>query len=111
MTTVNDLWSTFVDWSNFQCAALKARRRKRSRPCVRRFEFRREWELLQTLEQLENGNWQPGPFVSHWIDRPKRRLISAAPYRDRVVQHAIMIALEPILERFFHPHSFACIQV
>lgn len=46
--------------------------------------------------------------TSHWIDRPKRRLISAAPYRDRVVHHALMNVLEPILERRFHPHSYAC---
>jgi len=35
-------------------------------------------------------------------------LISAAPYRDRVVHHALMNVLEPILDRRFHPHSYAC---
>ena len=35
-------------------------------------------------------------------------MISAAPYRDRVVHHALMNVLEPILERHFHPHSYAC---
>jgi hypothetical protein len=40
--------------------------------------------------------------------RPKPRLISAAPYRDRVVHHALMNVLEPILDRHFHPHSYAC---
>jgi RNA-directed DNA polymerase len=37
-------------------------------------------------------------------------MISAAPYRDRVVHHALMNVLEPILERHFHPHSYACRQ-
>jgi RNA-directed DNA polymerase len=35
-------------------------------------------------------------------------LISAAPYRDRVVHHALMNVLESILDRRFHPHSYAC---
>ena len=51
---------------------------------------------------------RPGPFRSHWITRPKARLISAAPYPDRVVHHALMNVLKPILERHFHPDSFAC---
>ena len=38
----------------------------------------------------------------------KPRLISAAPYRDRLVHHALMNLLEPILDRHFHPHSYAC---
>ncbi|HRY71574.1 MAG TPA: reverse transcriptase domain-containing protein, partial [Phycisphaerae bacterium] len=49
-----------------------------------------------------------GAFTTHWIARPKPRLISAAPYRDRVVHHALMNVLEPILDRHMHPHSYAC---
>jgi RNA-directed DNA polymerase len=35
-------------------------------------------------------------------------MIWAAPYRDRVVHHALMNVLEPILDRHFHPDSYAC---
>ncbi len=38
----------------------------------------------------------------------KPRLISAAPYRDRVVHHALTGILEPICERSFLADSFAC---
>ena len=104
----HELWHKLLDWPNLQLAALKARRRKRSRPAVVRFEFRREWELLGIQRELASEGWRPGPFVTHWINKPKPRLISAAPYRDRVVHHAVMNVLEPILERRFHPNSFAC---
>ncbi|HEX4591835.1 MAG TPA: reverse transcriptase/maturase family protein [Gemmataceae bacterium] len=54
------------------------------------------------------GAWRPGPFTTHWIARPKRRLISAAPYHDRVIHHALMKVLEPILDRHLHADSYAC---
>jgi retron-type reverse transcriptase len=103
-----DLWGPFLSWDNLLLAARKARRGKRDRPVVQRFEFRREAELLRLQRELEDGAWQPGPFATHWIRRPKPRLISAAPYRDRVVHHALLNVLGPILERHFHPHSYAC---
>lgn len=105
-----DLWPQVVAWDNLLLAARKARRGKRDREVVQRFEFRQERELLRLQRELTAGAYQPGPFTTHWIDRPKRRLISAAPYRDRVVHHAVMNVLEPILDRRFHPDSYACRQ-
>ena len=102
------LWEQVVRWDNLLLAARKAQRGKRDRAVVQRFNFFREWELLRLQRELVDGRYEPGPFRSHWIDRPKRRLISAAPYRDRVVHHALMNVLEPILDRRFHPHSYAC---
>lgn len=40
--------------------------------------------------------------------RPKPRLISAAPFRDRVVHHALTRVIEPVFEARFLPNSFAC---
>ena len=59
-------------------------------------------------EELEAGTYTPGPFRTRRITRPKPRLISAAPYRDRVVHHAILNVLGPVLDRHFHPQSYAC---
>jgi len=108
MRRIGGLWDVAVGWANLLLAARRARRRKAGRPVVRRFEHRREWSLLEIRDALNGGAWRPGPFVTHWITRAKRRLISAAPYPDRVVHHAVMNVLEPILERRFHPSSFAC---
>jgi hypothetical protein len=86
----------------------QARRGKRDREVVQRFEFHQERELLRLRRELESGAYRPGAFTTHRITRPKPRLISAAPYRDRVVHHAVMNVLEPILERHAHPDSYAC---
>jgi RNA-directed DNA polymerase len=48
-----------------------------------------------------------GPYHSFFIHEPKRRLISAAPFRDRVVHHALCNLIEPIFERSFIDDSYA----
>jgi len=103
-----NLWHRLVSWENLLLAARKARRGKRDRAAIQRFEFDLEGNLLTLQRELMGGYYRPGEFTTHWITRPKPRLISAAPYRDRVVHHALMNVLEPILERHFHPHSYAC---
>ena len=108
MKRYGGLWAGVVAWDNLLLAARKARRGKRNRPCVQRFEFDLEAELLRIRDELSSGSYRPGAFRTHWIARPKPRLISAAPYRDRVVHHALMNVLEPILDKHFHPHSYAC---
>jgi len=102
------LWEQVVSWDNLLLAARKARRGKRDRAAVQRFEFDLERQLLSLHRELLDGVYRPGGFITHWISRPKARLISAAPYRDRVVHHMLMNVLEPILDRRFHPHSYAC---
>jgi hypothetical protein len=42
------------------------------------------------------------------VFEPKRRLVAALPFRDRVVQHAIVSVIEPIWERCFISDSYAC---
>ena len=108
MKRYGELWEQVIAWDNLLQAARKAQRGKRSRGSVQRFNFAQEDELLAIQAELTAFSYCPGLFHTHWITKPKPRLISAAPYRDRVVHHALMNVLEPVLERHFHPHSYAC---
>jgi retron-type reverse transcriptase len=108
MKRYGNLWEKVISWENLVLAARKARRGKRSRLSVQTFEFGLEKQLLQLQRELQQQTYEPGQFHTHWIYEPKKRLISAAPYSDRVVHHALMNVLEPILDRHFHPDSFAC---
>ncbi len=103
-----NLWQEIIRWDNLVLAAQKAQRGKRDRLSVQTFNFNQECELLKLQQELQSQSYHPGPFTSHWIYTPKKRLISVAPYRDRVVHHALLNILEPILDRHFHPHSYAC---
>lgn len=96
-----------VAWDNLWAASRMARRGRRSRPNVAAFELEREAELVRLREELSVGSYRPGRYRSFHIREPKRRLISAAPYRDRVVHHALVRVIAPLFERNFVADSFA----
>lgn len=57
---------------------------------------------------LRNGTYRPSPPTLFFVNEPKRREISALPFADRVVQHALCAVIEPIFDRTFLPNSYAC---
>jgi len=85
-----------------------ARRGKRSRPDIAEFEFDLEANLLALQTELQEEAYQPGTYRNFQISDPKPRLISAAPFRDRVVHHALCRVIEPLFERRFIHDTYAC---
>jgi len=108
MKRAGNLWPLVVSFENLLGAAEDAARGKRKRPDVACFLLNLEGELVRLREELESGQYRPGPYRTFEVREGKRRLISAAPFRDRVVHHALTRILEPILERRFTHYSFAC---
>lgn len=104
------LFERIVRFDNLLAAERRAARSKRDRPSVARFEFYLERELIALQEALMAGAYRPGKFFTFEVRDPKRRAICAAPYRDRVVHHAICDVLEPIFERRAIFDSYACRQ-
>jgi len=96
-----------ISWENLLRAFAKASRGKRGRADVAAFEYRLEDELFGLRQQLLSREYRPGAYSSFFIHEPKRRLISAAPFRDRVVHHALCNLIEPVFERSFVADSFA----
>jgi retron-type reverse transcriptase len=95
------------DFENLYQAYRKARRGKRGKPGTATFEFGQEEELLRLQDELRSLKYTPGAYHSFFIHEPKRRLISAAPFRDRVVHHALCRQIEPIWENCFIYDSYA----
>jgi len=85
----------------------KAAKGKRSRPNVAAFDFTVATELLGLQKELLCGVYRPGSYVNFHIHEPKQRKISAAPFRDRVVHHALCNLIEPRFERQFIADSYA----
>jgi retron-type reverse transcriptase len=88
-------------------AARRAVKGKRKKPGAASFFANLERELLTLERQLRDGSYRPGRYVSFEVDDPKKRIVSAAPFRDRVVHHALCAVVEPIFEAGFIDHSFA----
>jgi len=101
------LFEQIVVFENLLLAARKARRGKRHRPDVAVFHHDLEGNLLRLQAELTARTYRPGAYREFVIHDPKRRVISAAPYRDRVVHHALCNVLEPLFERVFISDSYA----
>ncbi len=102
-----NLFEKIASFENLLEAERAAFRGKRRRPAAAGFHHDLESNLLQLHDELLSGTYQPGAYRAFWIHDPKKRLISAAPYRDRVVHHAVCRVVEPILDRTFIFDSFA----
>lgn len=101
------MFEDLTSWNNLLLAYKKASKGKRGRPYVAAFEHRLEDHLFELQYELREHVYRPGPYESFYIHEPKRRLISAAPLRDRVVHHALCNMIEPVFERSFIFDSYA----
>ena len=108
MKTHNRLFEQICSFENLLNASRKAQCGKRFQDEVARFNFHRERELYRLQEELQTQCYRPGAYHEFYIYEPKRRKISAAPYRDRVVHHALCNVIEPIFDRTFIFDSYAC---
>jgi retron-type reverse transcriptase len=102
-----NLHPAIVDWRNLMQAWRKARKGKRYREAAASFARNLDQEMLSIHSDLVSGQYQPGGYRSFTVHDPKRRKISAAPFRDRVVHHALCNVIEPIYERKFIFDSYA----
>ena len=107
MKTFKNLYPSIYEWKNLVLAAKNAQKGKRYRSYVTRFNLQLESELLSLQSQLKDKTYQPGSYWSFMIYDPKERMISAAPYRDRVIHHALCNITAPIFERTFIYDSYA----
>jgi len=104
---VESLYAQLTSYDNLYCAYTSARRGKRARAEVAAFTFDLEDELFTLQRELRQFTYAPGAYRSFVVHEPKRRLISAAPFRDRVVHHALVRVIEPLFERRFIYDSYA----
>ncbi len=106
--TYKHLFGQIVSFDNLLIAARKAQKGKRFKPATALYNFNLEKELLSIQKELLEKRYRHGPYRDFQINDPKPRLISAAPYRDRVVHHAVCNIIEPIFDRMFIHDSYAC---
>jgi RNA-directed DNA polymerase len=89
MRTFKHLFEQIITFENLYQAWRNAARGKRGKVEVADFEFNLEENLFALQAELIEGTYTPGAYRSFHIQDPKPRLISAAPFRDRVVHHAL----------------------
>lgn len=110
MKRQNNLFEKIISFENILKASKKARRGKRYKASTAIFEYNLERNLLKIIEVLSNKTYVPGTYRDFHIYDPKKRVISAAPYFDRVIHHALINIIEPIIGESFICDTYACIK-
>lgn len=103
----DDLFDAIANFRSLRRSALKAVKGKRAKPGAAAFMADLEGECLRLERQLKDGTYRPGRYVKIEVWDPKHRIVSAAPFRDRVVHHALMAVIAPLFETGFIANSFA----
>jgi len=100
--------SEVAEFSNLSLAFYKAAKGKRARSSVQAFETHIESHLSRLSADILNEQLPYGRYREFTIYDPKKRLIHAASFEDRVFHHAFMNLAGPVLERAMVPTSYAC---
>ena len=106
--TYKHLYSRIADFENLHAVYLKARRGKRFKPDVLEFSANLETNLLALRGELLTKTYRTGDYHVFNVYEPKKRVVAALPFCDRVVHHALCNVIEPIWEARFIHDSYAC---
>ena len=86
----------------------QARKNKRNTVSQLRFEMDLERNLMELAVELADRSYRPRPSVCFINERPVKREVVAADFRDRIVHHLLCSWLFPIFERLFIYDSYSC---
>lgn len=102
------LFDSVICYDNIWEAYRKASKAKRETMGYLLFRQNEAANISMIRDALVSGSYRPNEPRRFMVYEPKPREISALPFADRVVQHALCNVLEPIFERVFLPQSYAC---
>jgi len=89
-------------------AYFECRKNKRNTANAQIFETDYEHNLVKLCEEINNGTYKLGRSIAFVVDKPVKREIFAADFRDRVVHHWLIKKLNPYFEKQFIYDSYSC---
>lgn len=113
MKRINNLYEKIWAIENLELADKKARRKKKCRYGIAKFDRDREANLIRLSESLKNHTYRTSSYdiFKMVVDSGKEREIYRLPYYpDRIAHHAIMNIMEPIWVKCFTSDTYSCIK-
>lgn len=107
MQRIGNLFENFASYSNLHKAFKKAMKGSKGKGESVEYFFNMENVLIELKKEIESNNYEPSDYRYFTIYDPKERKIAVAPFKDRIVHHAIVNILEPIYEKIFIYDSYA----
>ena len=95
---LNDLFQAYFD----------ARKNKRNTINALAFEVHFEKNLFLLADEIVSRNYQPKPSTCFIVDKPVKREVFAADFRDRVVHHLVFNYISPVFEGRFINDCYSC---
>jgi retron-type reverse transcriptase len=89
-------------------AYFDARKNKRNTANAIRFEKHFERNIFELYDEIMDYQYKPRPGICFVVDKPVKREIFAADFRDRVIHHLLYNYLAPIFENLFIHDSYSC---
>ena len=108
MKKINNVYPEIISRENLYRSAHLAARGRRYGDAVADFNFNLEEEMGALHRELADKTYRHRKYRMFTIYDPKKRNIAAAPFRDRVVHHAVHDVIEPFIDKTFIHDSYAC---
>ena len=99
MNKIKNLFPKIFDFENLFDAYKDGIRGKRDRPDIMVYTENLEGNLIELQNEFIWKTYKVGRYRMFYVYEPKRRLIMALQFKDRVAQHAIYRQLNPLLDR------------
>ncbi len=98
------------EFNNLKEASRKARKGKMKYSEVQLFNKYEDWNLLKIWYLLKHKKYKTGDYRIKIIFEPKKREIFILEYLHRVVQHALIRKIEPIINSMLIKDTYSCIK-
>lgn len=102
------LYEEIYQFENLYRAAHACRKGKTKKLPTLRFFDNLEENLIHLQNQLIWNEYTPSGYTQFYVMEPKRRLIRAPRFIDRVAQRAVYNYIEPIFDKTYIHDSYAC---
>jgi len=89
-------------------AYFDCRKNKRNTANALAFEIDYENKLIELCNEINNGTYKIGRSIAFIVNKPVKREIFAADFRDRIVHHLIIKKLNHLFEKSFIYDSYSC---
>ena len=110
MKRLGNLYEKIYELENLNLAEKNARKGKSRQKQVKNFSKSRELNILSIHEVLKNEEYKVSKYSTFTIFDKKFRDIYVLPYKDRIIQHAILQVIKPIFDKSFISQTYSCIK-
>jgi len=108
VNTINGIWQKVIEYDSLYRAYQRASKGKRYSFESMKFRVNLEENLIQLQNELIWKTYIPQPLRLFTIHEPKERKIAAPEFRDRIVHHSLVAAVESYFESRFISDNCAC---